>query len=275
MNDNNEDIDPVVDPIVCFRRPKNQTQPRMRHLALLAEDLRLVREGADTIDHIQNDISMRMLLITFLMYINDDEEDDSISEFSSSNSSIFMTNSDSDDSESMNDNEYEKIPPLINRVPDNDSDSDFSDFSSNESDTREEMLVAFALLTNLSLDTVQRMMNELLMFSSLRQSDIDSCLVPNVPKMKRSFDSLTDHECYDWTRFTKDQLIELKIHFFDDYEDEMIYTDTENKGKHEVYSKEEIMLIALTYQALGENTHLSVRSLGGIGNLIPSPPIFY
>ena len=99
MNDNNEDIDPVVDPIVCFRRPKNQTQPRMRHLALAAEDLRLVREGADIIDHLENDISMRMLLITFLMYIDDDEEDDSISEFSSSNSSIFMTNLDSDDSE--------------------------------------------------------------------------------------------------------------------------------------------------------------------------------
>ena len=75
MNDNNEDIDPVVDPIVCFRIPKNQTQPRMQHLALAAEDLRLAREGADTIDHIENDISMRMLLITFLMYIDDNEED--------------------------------------------------------------------------------------------------------------------------------------------------------------------------------------------------------
>ena len=75
MNENNEDIDLVVDPIVGFRRPKNQTQPRMRHLALAAEDLRLVREGADTIDHLENDTSMRMLLITFLMYIGDDEED--------------------------------------------------------------------------------------------------------------------------------------------------------------------------------------------------------
>ena len=37
MNENNEDIDLVVDPIVGFRRPKNQTQPKMQHLALNAD----------------------------------------------------------------------------------------------------------------------------------------------------------------------------------------------------------------------------------------------
>ena len=109
----------------------------------------------------------------------------------------------------------------------------------------------------------------------MRQSDIDSCLVPNVPKMKRSFDSLTDHECYDWTRFTKDQLIELKIHFFDDYEDEMIYIDTENKGKHEVYSKEEIMLIALTYQALGEKYSSLCSKFGGELAILYLPRQFF
>ena len=47
---------------------------------------------------------------------------------------------------------------------------------------------------------------------------------------------MSDHECYDWTRLTKSQLMELKAYFFADFETEMISIDT--GSKHVLYSQE-------------------------------------
>ena len=137
------------------------------------------------------------------MYNVQDDEDESISNSSSSTSSMVFRKYSSD---SISDSDS-------NIAYENDSDSSASLASNEDSDSFEEMLVAFALMTNESLDTIQILMNELFTFSTLRQSEIDSCRVPNLPRMKRTFESMSDHECYDWTRFTKSQLIELKAYF--------------------------------------------------------------
>ena len=92
MNNDNEDMDPFE----AFKQPKNKTPPRMRHLALNADGLMFVREHAETIDHLDNDVSLKMALIAFMMYNAEDDEDESISDSSSSTSPMVFRKYSSD-----------------------------------------------------------------------------------------------------------------------------------------------------------------------------------
>ena len=186
MNDDNANMDPIVG----FRRPKNKTSPRMRHLALNADALRLIRDCTESIDHLENNVSIKMLLIAFMINHEEDEEE-TFSVSSSSKSSLNVTNYFSDSNSESS---------ILNK---NESNSDLSIQFSDDNDAHEERLIAFSLLTNVSIDSIQTMMNELFIFSSLQQLEVDSCNLPNLPKMKRTFDSLTNHECYGWTRFSR------------------------------------------------------------------------
>ena len=47
-------------------------------------------------------------------------------------------------------------------------------------------------------------------FSVLQQSDIDMMKEPSLPKKKRLIRELTQTEAMSWTRFKKEQLVQLK-----------------------------------------------------------------
>ena len=112
-------------------------------------------------------------------------------------------------------------------------------------------------MTNISIDILDTYCQQLFEFSSIRQSDMDLSLTVRLPKSKRQISDLTETESLDWTRFTKEQLYQIRNIFFETDNNEIRVLHGHR------YYIEEILIISLTYQSSGEKYSSMNSKFGG------------
>ena len=121
----------------------------------------------------------------------------------------------------------------------------------------EDMITSMSLMYDVTIDHVHELHEEMFQYSVLRQSDLDLMKEPVVPKGNRLISNLTQTEAMNWTRFKKEQLTQLKELIFGDNADGFV------RHKERRLHYEEILLIALTYQANGEKYSSMKSKFGG------------
>ena len=66
-------------------------------------------------------------------------------------------------------------------------------------------------MTNIYIDTLDTYCQQLFEFLVIRQSDIDLSRIAQLLRSKHQIRDLTETESKDWTRFTKEQLYEMRF----------------------------------------------------------------
>ena len=243
--ENNDSDSGSDDLVVGLRRPQNQTDVRTQHMAFDAKAIRIVREMETMINLERADQeTLKALLIVHMLQLETEEEE---SLGLSSLSTSYEESMTEIDDLTPGDSSYSSMS--LSMSSDTSDDDDIEDY--------EDKLMVFSLMTNISLDILDGYCQQLFEFSVIRQSDMNLCENVRVPKMNRLFGDLTETECKNWTRFTKEQLIRMRDLFFS--------TDRNDTCmiKNRIYHFEEIMLISLTYQASGEKYSSMYLKFGG------------
>ena len=241
MDSSDDDIQPD-DPIVSFRTPQNRVGVRMRHMAFNAEAIRIVREMETMIglesENIEEEKSL--LILQMLQLEFDDERSLGLSSNSTSEEeSMTISSHENSDGDTNANSSYSS---LVSSTSSDTSDSDTLSLQEDDTDY-EDRLIYISHMIHISVDILDTYCQQLFEFSVIRQSDMDLSRIVRLPRSKRQICDLTETESKDWTRFTKEQLYEIRNIFFETDHNEIRVL----QGRR--YYIEEILIISLTYQA--------------------------
>ena len=242
MNDND-------DPVVGFRAPFNRLSLNYRQSALNAEGMRVMRMISDASD-IESSQADDIKMTVILMY-----EEMSCIEDDNSSSSWMMHNNDDSDSFELSD-----LPDDSSIVSLHMSSCQPIDLCTEDASVvhdYEDIITSMSLMYDVSIDHVHELHEQMFEYSVLRQSDLDLMSEPTVPKQNRMISDLTQTEAMNWTRFKKEQLNQLKTLIFGQQACDFV------RYKERRLYHEEILIIALTYQANGEKYSSMKSKFGG------------
>ena len=115
----------------------------------------------------------------------------------------------SDENSDGDTNANSSYSSLVSSTSSDTSDSDTLSLQENGTDC-ENRLVYLSHMTHRSVDILDTYCQQLFEFSVIRRSDMDLSWIVQLPRSKRQMCDLTETESKDWTRFTKEQLYEIR-----------------------------------------------------------------
>ena len=123
---------------------------------------------------------------------------------------IMTISSDENSDGGMNSNS--PYDSLVSSTSSDTSDSDTLSLQENDS-YYEDRLIYLSHMTHRSVDILDTYCQQLFEFSVIRRSDMDLSWIVQLPRSKRQMCDLTETESKDWTRFTEEQLYEIRNFF--------------------------------------------------------------
>ena len=207
--DSSDDDSQPDDPIVAFCRPKNRVGVRTRHMVFNTEAIRIVREMEMMIGlESENIEEEKSLLILKMLHLEFDDKRSLVLSSNSTSEEESMTIS-SDENSDEDTNVNSSYSSLVSSTSSDTSDSDTLSVQEN-STNYEDRLIYLSHMTHISVDILDTYCQKLFEFSVIRQSDMNLSRIVRLPRSKHQICDLIETESKDWTRFTKEQLYEIR-----------------------------------------------------------------